>query len=194
MADINNAVLQFKALGVDRVVFLTAAGGTALFFMAQAESQQYHPHYGLASPDAPSVLAQNAPSDQLAGTMAVGWIPSVDIADAQGPPLSPLERRCLAVNAKYASSFSGRNAATTALAYCDLLWLFERAARAAGPALTTAAWVSGLATLQTSEPSAYTLQAGFGPTRRDGAREYRPLAYDGSCSCFRYTGPARALD
>ncbi|HVE98107.1 MAG TPA: ABC transporter substrate-binding protein [Mycobacteriales bacterium] len=193
MADVNSAVLKFKTEQVDRVVFLTAAGGTAIFFMSQAESQSYRPRYGLASPDAPSVLAQNLPASQLSGAMGSGWLPGIDVADAQGPPLTPAEKRCLAVHAKNGTSYATRNSAITALAFCDLMWLFERAARAAGPDLTTARWTDGISAMGARHETPYTFATAFVRGRADGATRYRPLAYDDACECFRYTSAARAV-
>jgi ABC-type branched-subunit amino acid transport system substrate-binding protein len=189
---INSAVLKLKTDNADRIVFLDAAGGTALFFMSFAESQGYHPLYGLASWDGPSVLAQNAPSTQLAGAKGVGWIPAVDVLDADGPPLTAQENRCLAINAAEGTTYSGRNAATTALDFCDLMWLFEEAAAKAGKNLTRLGWARALGTIGVAYRSAVTYGTNFVASRHDGATQYRTLAYStaGNCNCFKYTsGP-----
>ena len=193
MADINHAVLQFKTAGVDRVIFLTAAGGTALFFIEQAQSQNYNPHYGFASPDSPAFLAQNLPASQLQGSMGVGWMPATDVADAQGPALTTAEKRCFAINQKYTgTAFSARSGAVTALAYCDLMSLLEDAANSGGT-LSASSWVQGLRQLGRRHQTPLTFAAEFGPDRPDGGAAYRPLAYDGGCSCFRYTAAAQRV-
>jgi ABC-type branched-subunit amino acid transport system substrate-binding protein len=193
LADVNAAVLRFASENINRVIFLTAAGGTALFFMAQAESQNYHPRYGLASPDAPAVLAQNLPSSQLAGAVGAGWMPSTDVLDAQGPPRTAAENRCLAIHEKHGTKYATRSDATTAFAFCDLMWLFEDAAVRAGADLTRARWSSALGGVGRSHTTPFTFATNFGPDHGDGATDYRPLAYDTGCQCFSYVGSARSV-
>jgi hypothetical protein len=193
MSDVNAAVLKFNAEHINRVIFLTAAGGDALFFIGQAESQNYHPYYGLASPDSPEFLAANLTSRQLHGSAGAGWLPGADVADAQGPPYSKAEKRCLAVHAKNGSTFATRNDALTAFAFCDMMWIFEEAARAAGIRLNIATWTAGLRRVGRSHVSPYTFADSFSSAHADAAIGYRPLAYFDDCSCFRYTAPVRTI-
>lgn len=190
------AAQRFKDKGVDHVAFLTAAGGTPLFFMNFAQSQTYFPKYGLASPDSPAFLAQAAPYSQLRGAMAAGWAPGLDVLDSEGPPYSAAERRCFDVHAKAGTNYPSRNeGGTPALMFCDMVWLFEEAAIKAGKTLNNGTWSEGLATLGTSHQTTITFGTNFGPGIRDGAYQYRPMAYDdsASCRCFKYTGPAQNL-
>lgn len=188
----NDAVLYMKDKNVDHIVFLSAAGGPPLFFMTAAQSQGYFPTYGLGSPDSPSFQQQNAPYTQLRGAQAVGWAPAFDVLDSEGPPLTSAEKRCLAVHEKGGTEYSGRTeAAAVAMAFCDMVWLFEAAANGAGRTLTKESWSSALAGLGTRHESVMTFRTQFSRGGSDGAVAYRPMAYDDSagCRCFKYTGP-----
>ena len=191
-AQAQSAAQRFKDKGVTHVAFVTARGGPPLFFMNFAQSQTYFPKYGLASPDSPAFLAQAAPYTQLQGAMAAGWAPGLDVLDSEGPPYSAAERRCFDVHAKAGTNYPSRNeGGTPALMFCDMIWLFEEVAIKAGKTLNTGTWSEALATLGTSHQTTITFGTNFGPGIRDGAYQYRPMAYDDSpsCRCFRYTGP-----
>jgi hypothetical protein len=193
---VNDAVLKMKDAGVDRVMFVGAAGGNPLFFMNFAQSQGYFPRYGLASPDSPAFQAQNAPYTQLRGAMAVGWMPSTDVLSPEGPPLSAAEKRCFDVHRKGGTDYQSRNDdGTPALLFCDLLWLFEKVGNAVGANLTRAAFAQQLAGLGSSYDSPVTFSTSFSSEKFDGALSVRPLAYDDAptCRCFKYTGAAEPL-
>jgi hypothetical protein len=193
MADVNSAVLRFETEHINRVLFLTAAGGDALFFMSQAQSQNYRPRYALASPDGPDFLAQNvASTGQLDGAMGVGWLPASDVHDTDSYPLDPAEKRCLAVHAKTGSTFATRNDAVTAFAFCDMMWLFEDVGNRVGRDLTRLAWAAALPRIG-DRLSPYTFADRFSGAHADGAVGYRPMKYYGSCTCFRYTAALRRL-
>jgi ABC-type branched-subunit amino acid transport system substrate-binding protein len=189
----NDAASYMKAHGADHVVFISAAGGTALFFMNFAQSQGYFPKYGLASPDSPAFQAQNAPYTQLRGAKGVGWVPGFDVLDSEGPPLSANEKRCLAVHKKGGTDYGNSRVETAAvaMAWCDMAWLFEETAIKAGHNLTKLAWANALAALGTSHHTTMTFATNFSPGGSDGAVSYRPMTYDESpsCRCFRYSGP-----
>lgn len=189
----SDAAQRFAAKGIDRVAFITARGGPALGFMAGAQSQgNYNPRYGLASPDGPAFLAQNAPYTQMQGAVGAGWMPGGDVLDAEGPPFTDAEKRCLEVHKKAGTDYGTRNeGAMVALLFCDIAWLFEEAAVKAGSTLNAGSWAAGLAQLGTSHQTAATFGTNFAPGIFDGAFQFRALAYDDSpsCRCFRYTGP-----
>jgi substrate-binding family protein len=192
-----NAAKRFNEKGIDHVAFITSAGGPPLRFMAGAQSQAYFPLYGLASPDSPTFLAQNAPPTQLHGAVGAGWSPGLDVFESEGPPLTPAETRCLEVHKKGGTEYSSRGGgdvgAFVAMTFCDMMWLFEEAATKAGRNLNVAAFATELAKFGDSHQSTVTFAATYGPGIFDGAKQYRPLAYDDnpSCRCFRYSAPAQ---
>jgi hypothetical protein len=194
----NSAASYMKAHNIDHVVFVSAAGGTALFFMQFANSQAYFPKVGLASPDSPGFQAQNAPYTSLRGARAVGWVPGFDVADSEGPPLTANEKRCLAVHKKGGTDYGNSRveAAAVAMAWCDMAWLFEETAIKATRDLTKQTWATALAALGTSHHTPLTFSTRFSSGNFDGAVSYRPMAYDESagCRCFRYSGPSVTLE
>jgi len=193
----NDAASYMKAHNVDHVVFISAAGGTALFFMNFAQSQGYFPRYGIATPDSPSFQAQNAPYTQLRGAMGVGWVPAFDVLDSEGPPLTANEKRCLAVHKKGGTDYGNSRveSAAVAMAWCDMAWLFEEVGIKAGHNLTKQAWATALAELGGAHHTTMTFATNFSPGGSDGAVSYRTLAFDESpsCRCFRYTGPPQTI-
>lgn len=193
---INDAVLYMNDKDVDHVIFLGARGGNPLFFMNAAQAQGYFPLYGLASPDGPSFLAQNAPYTQLRGAKAVGWWPGVDVLDSEGPPLTAAEKRCLDVHRKGGTDYGTRTeGAAIAMAFCDMMWLVEEGAKDAGRELGDASWTEALQALGTGHPTTLTFGTKFGAGQLDGAYRYRPMAYDDSpaCRCFKYTGGVQTV-
>lgn len=193
--NVNNASTvsqSFKDQKIDRVAFITAQGGPPLFFMNAANANTYKPIYGLASPDSPAFLSTAAPYTQLQGALGAGWAPAFDVLDAEGGPFNSTEQRCLDVHKKQGTDYNSRNeAAAVAMAWCDVMWLFEEAAEKAGKTLNAANWSAALAKFGTSHQSTITFGTNFGPGIFDGATQYRPLKFDdvASCRCFRYSGP-----
>jgi ABC-type branched-subunit amino acid transport system substrate-binding protein len=187
VAQESNAVLQFKAHGVDHVMFLDT-GGMALTFLPQAESQGYRPRYAMHSYSSPALVQSAVPQAQLVGAMAAGWLPSVDVAAAQRPRPTAAATLCVSLMQKAGQDMSSDSARSSALNYCDRTFLLQAASNAA-PSFTPAGIMAGLTRLGSSYESA----VGFGQdfrTRRDGPAVMRLSAFSKDCSCFKYvSGP-----
>jgi ABC-type branched-subunit amino acid transport system substrate-binding protein len=183
-------VLQFRNANVDRVLTLQAS---PLFFMQQAESQQYHPLYGIHSGYAPGFLQTAAPAAQLKGAKAFAWLPVAD-TDASNDPGAPTSRAalCQQLMQRSGQDTTVRTALLTGLWYCDAL-LFIRDALAEAPNLTQRDLALGARALKGSYVSGATFSTSFVNGRQDGVAAYRDLAYQEACSCFRYSGPVRSL-
>lgn len=184
-----SAVLRFRRSGVTHVVFLTNAAASALVFMQQAESQRATFRYALSSNDAPQVLLdQGVSARQLAGAVAAGWDPYLDVrVDKIGPP--PTGRAwCARVLAKLKLA-KGSNAEWVAHMHCDAVQLLLAAgARVAGeltPASLTAA-LGGIGPIG----SANVWSARIASDHRWAVSGYRLNRYDGSCGCFSYLNRA----
>lgn len=194
-----DAAQRFAEKQINRVAFITNAGGPVLGFMAAAQSQGYFPIYGLATPDLPATVAQNAPVTQLKGALGAGWAPGMDVFNSEGPPLTASERRCLDVHAKGGTQYTTRGGEEVgpfiAMTFCDLLWLLEEAGTKAGRTLNVGSFAAALAQLGTSHQTTATFGTNFAPGIYDGATHYRPLAFDDTpaCRCFRYSGPAQSV-
>jgi hypothetical protein len=189
-AEINNAVLQFKAAGITHVFFLQAAGGLPLYFMQGADSQQYFPRYALSSWEVPGFFLEgNAPATQLANAMGIGWEPFFDVKAAQFPS-RPAEKRCFEIVRAGGEVNTNRQSNLTVTPVCDMVWLFAAAAAKAGRSLDHAGWLAGLRAVGGFD-SPVALRADFSGGRPDGAAGYRWISYVSSCPCFRYAGPQK---
>jgi hypothetical protein len=189
-ADFSGAVLAAQSAGVDRVLHIALS---PLFFMQAAESQQYHPRYGVNSQWLPGALLQTAaPRAQLAGSVGIGWLPSGDVDARHNPgPVSRNETLCHQIlRAAGEDDAAEPTARVFALQTCDHV-LFLKAALTDAPRATPQAMAAQVARLGRRFASASTFQADFLTGRPDGATAYRVFAFAESCSCYGYTGPPR---
>jgi ABC-type branched-subunit amino acid transport system substrate-binding protein len=179
-----NAVLPFRAKGVDHVISLD---GSVAYFMTAAEQQNYRPRYAVSTYLSPnSVLETVPPKAQLKGAVGVGWSPATDVdSRAETAPVPAGEARC-----DKARRASGQTAGGLArfvdYSYCDAIYLFLDAARAAG-GLSPGSLRAGADLLGGGFQSALTFRPAYSPTRSDGSSALRDLSYVDSCSCFRYS-------
>jgi len=190
-AQMQSAVLQFRGAGVDRVVTLDYQGTLQYFFMTNAQSQGYHPRYGLASWSDAEFLRANSSPEQLAGSTGIGWMPAYDLAVRQLPVDAP-KRRCLAI--MKAASMPPLQAQTDTLIQlraCAEVFFLERVLNTARD-LTPAGLATAAAALGT-QPSYVGFAERFTSAKLWGGSAYRDLAFDSSCSCFTYRGPHRAF-
>ena len=182
-----NAVLQFRSAGVDRVMILTGHGDATSYvmFTSNAESQGWRPGYIVGSNAVAQAWVQQGvvSREQAASTHGAGWVPVVDITNA---PLSPQGRACEEL--VRAGGGPPPNPTGQFGLFCDA-WLSLR------EALTRNGGQGGLAALR---PALERLGSSFvgaggirgaiqlGPSQHDGAALVAPTAYVASCSCFRY--------
>lgn len=178
-----SAVLQFKSNGVTHVI------GANLVFLQAASNQEYYPRYGLAA--LANALAANAPPKALAGAMAAGSSPAEDVDAAHDPgPPSTMARLCEEImRVTNEDTRSGRAILAAMRTECDAIFLLKAALDAA-PELSTAGLRAGVEGLGTALPSAQTWASAWGRNQHASGRALRLLAYDQSCSCFTYRGPA----
>lgn len=186
-----NYVLQFQTHDIDRVLF--AAGGGSIvpiLFMRAADNQGFRPQYGLASDNFLGFVASNVPKSQLEGARAIGWVPYADLSADFGatPAASSNNALCREIMTKGGEPPS----AGFGLGYCDGLFFLKRTLDAAGQ-VSPAALAAAVAALGDSYTSVWHYGSRFGAGRHDGADVVRPAAFDGGCTCFRYTGPASRL-
>jgi ABC-type branched-subunit amino acid transport system substrate-binding protein len=187
-AAIGNAILKFRQDGVDHVMF-AASAELPFFFMAQAESQQYRPRYGLSSNDGPDTQINiGAPDAQLRGALAVGWLTATDVGDDQPGNKSATVKLCESIMAKYGAQASGFYSDS----HCDSMFFLRRVLeRAAGTSVR--AMQAAAASLGTTYLSPLTMATSFRRGFGDGASRWRLAAYSSDCTCFRYSGPERPL-
>ena len=191
-AQASSAVLRFRSENIDHVLFLEGAGEIPFLFMPQADAQGYRPRYGLSSYDEPEWLTVNAPLSQLAGALGVGWIPSLDVADTQDPG-NPAAALCLQImKAAGQNVTQDRSHEHSAFGFCSSLF-FLQAAFTGAPSLDPKGLRTRIESLGSTFASALTFSTSFRPGRHDGAATAATLAFDGGCSCFKYTSAPRSI-
>ncbi len=191
-AEATSYVASFRAAGVTHVLFMGEGALYPLFFMRAADSQQYFPKYGLHTDMSLGQLLQpGAPARQLANAKAFGWTPIVDVDNAHDPgPVSARNTLCYDIQRKAGQDMSNRGAATTALGYCDGLFLLQDALAKVAK-VDVAGLASGMAGLGTSYVSPGVFGTKFLANKPDGAEVYRDIAFKTDCNCFQYTGPKK---
>jgi hypothetical protein len=191
-AEISNAIVRFRAAGVTHLLIVENAAVLSFFFTQQAEAAGFRPRYGLSTYNTPSTLANQAPPEQLHGSIGVGWSPPNDVFEGQHPGGNPTWQACTDVFAAAGLLSEYQAQGYYLQAHCDSVLLlreaFGRAADLTPQALRAA--VDGLGSAYTSPMAFRTV---LGPGRHDGGAAWRLFAYDEACACFAYTGPERAL-
>lgn len=179
-AQANNAVLRFRSAGVDRVVLIASQAAIPFFFMPAAESQGYHPEYGVTSLDAPASLPGNMPEAQLERTVGIGWnvVYDVDFGWSRSSHI-PDFKRCADLLRSIAES---RGFA------CDPYWFIDAALDGA-PEVSPAGMRAGVDGLGGSLHLAATFGLQYAPGRIEGIARARDVIFDSTCGCFAYTGP-----
>jgi hypothetical protein len=177
-------VLKFREDGVTRVIDIAMS---PIGFMESAESQQYHPRYGVDSSVGPATIQATVPPAQLNGMVGVGWIPSSDTGSAT--PVTTAGQRCLALMRKAGQDTTNSATATLMEEFCDAGWFLQAAITAAGNA--SAQGLARGAGLTKGYVSASSFAADMTTGRPDGLSGYRDFAYEAGCSCVQYVGGVR---
>ena len=198
-AAVQSAQLKFASDGVDHVIMFEGNGGLSLFFMNQAESQHYHPRYGVNSSSGTEVLINSGDvqKDQAIGAVGYGWIPSLDLtADRNkddGPYSNADRRHCLAVMKAHGITYSDTNAESVGLGYCAQLYLLQRAADTTPRALNLQTFLGAIDHIGSNVPDGGGLGEFLGPGRHDGTAKYYYWKYFADCQCLHYYGPRRTF-
>lgn len=182
VSDIQSAVLKMRSQGVNKILFLCY--GCAGFFMQDAQTQHWNPTYGLTTWDSLWYLSTSAPAAQLANSEAVGWMPLGDVPEQYAPAPNATEQLCAQI---LQGQIGTQMPESFAFNYCDAL-LTLRAAAQKSPQLTGLGLEQGAGNLGQSYQSALSLHTTFGPQKHWGDDQVRLLKFDGTCSCFRYSG------
>jgi hypothetical protein len=161
------------------------------FYMPQAAAQSYYPVYGLSSASWPQFLAgtfSKSANTQFAGAVGIGWAPDYDVNSSDDPGGSPAAASC-----KKALQAAGVEAGAGRDNYCDDTFFIQTVLSKARSMTVDGvrAAVEGLGAGGFSPVA--TFSTFFGPGRYDGPSSLRYLAFEASCTCFRYRGTLRPL-
>jgi hypothetical protein len=197
-AGVSAAVLRFNSLHVDHVFVLDGTagicGGACLttLFMREADSQNYHPRYGLNTNNQPQagIDGNLYPTSQLSRSLAVLWGDQETAADV-GIQKNAARVRCSALMKKNGYDIDGANSNFRgfALFACGEVWFMQAAAAKMTGPLTVANFMAGVNQLGDSHQDPTTYLAHYSSTQHDGAVGIRYAHYVDSCECFRYTSP-----
>ena len=192
---LQSAVLSFASANVDRVILHASSEGPALLlFSLSAESQGYRPTYVVSSLANLEALRAEFPANQIGNIHGYGWMPTQDVPPRDYPKPNALQQRCLALLKSASIRPSAGPDYYYAYNFCESLFVYEQALLKTGGDSEGRRVVSAVKGLGTSFAS-LTNDGGsaFDPSHPDAPRSMRHLLYAGSCSCFRYTGPTRAI-
>ena len=184
-ADVNGAVLHFRADGVKTVLFIAPSGIIEILFMEAAENQGYRPDYILGDSAAPWFVGQAAPAAQVQHVTGAGSLPMSDVPASQYPT-TPQEQHCFNVIRAAGEDNRNRQSSITATVYCQAAYEFVAIASHASGALTPASFYASYAGVRSFTPIS-TFAINFGDGRHTSASEYRTLGYTQRCQCISYT-------
>lgn len=180
---LGGAVLQFKSAGVDHVMFIGGAAAGPVVFMNSASAQQFRPRYIFTSDNNPMYLAANAPVEQMASAVGLGWNPAIDVGDTTGTT-TPGGAECFAILRKASIDFTKKP--NPLVHVCDFIQFLKVVTDKAG-SFEAEAIRSAYPEIADGYKPASTFKVAPKPGRSDGAAEVRALAFGADCRCFRYT-------
>jgi len=190
-ADVNSAVLRFRADGVKTVMYIAPSGIIEILFMEAAEQQGYRPDYVLGDSTAPWFVGQAAPPAQVQHVTGAGSLPLSNVPASQYPTTAR-EKKCFAVIRAAGEDNRNRQNSITATPYCEATWEFVAIASKATGALTPASFYAAYARVRNFTP-VLTFAINFANGRHTGASEYRTLGYQQRCGCITYTSGLRPV-
>jgi hypothetical protein len=195
-SDMAAAVLRFKRTGVTKVIFVSGSveGNLVLLFATAAESQGWHPGYGITSAGAPVVQETNTPKTQLANAFGLGWLPTLDTTRPTAEP--PAAKGCVQdLRAGVGVEPQTPTDRYFAFSICDTFALYNAALRITLGATDRASIGAAISRIGTSFEAAavHGGDTNFGGGRRTGPSQGRLFAWSTSCACFDYTGSPFSL-
>ncbi|MET0628726.1 MAG: hypothetical protein ABW033_09745 [Acidimicrobiia bacterium] len=178
-ATVANAVLQFKAAGVNVVLFTPAGGQGPAAFMPQAKTQAFFPNYGLNSADNLAVAA-GLGGESIKTGIAVSWaVTDLPLTQQQQQPANSAAEGCAEWAPPSTITIPG------ASPFCDFLNSlqagFKGAKKMDAPTL-----YKGITGLGTSFVSSRTYDGAtkFAKGRTDGATKAMMLEFDPTTKTF----------
>jgi hypothetical protein len=187
--DLQAAVLRFRS---DNVTHVLDTDQFLFAFMQNAESQKFRPRYGISTPNAPGLLLQGtAPASQLVGAVGLGYFPALDV-DARNDPGSAVAGAapCRKTFAKHGLIYPADKRFALAYQYlfCDALQLVA-SATAQGGGFASEQVRAGVELVGHSLEPAFTFRNALSSRVRTEPGAGFALAWNTSCTCFRYHGP-----
>jgi hypothetical protein len=187
VAATQNAELKFRSSGVTHVMFLDGNSSLTFFFIKQAQSQGWKPHYGFSTLSYPSFLELNFGADQLSGSVGVGWMPTEDVSIPK-LPANPARSLCQQIQDAAGNRAVAETDLTIQLSICAQLFLLKHGLEHA-TGVSPADFLQGVARLgRTTDTAAGGLFDSYRADKPWGGSQVRNLRYVDACACFQYHG------
>jgi ABC-type branched-subunit amino acid transport system substrate-binding protein len=195
VSQIEGSALRLRQDGVTHVILLDASGSLLLFMSPVARGQHYYPRFGINSGSGAQAIYDNGTvsSQQLRGSVGLGWLPSLDLSAAAGSRYAtPATKHCLAVmKQRTGQTYTSTNAASIALGYCDQLYAVADAVKRAGSVINLQTGVTAIERLGSRFDSALLPSTYFSSSRHDAAETGFDMLWDSGCTCVKYVGRHR---
>src|SRR3954447_24621689 len=190
-----SAVLKFRTMGIDHVIVLDGPAGVAsgailwIEWSRQADSQQFYPRHGLNSTSGFNALASAIPQKEMENSIGVGWFPSLEetSSDWAKTPLSSNAKLCLQIMKDAGQQESGANAQAIQFGICDKLFLLKQLFDPITGPLNQQTALAAINALGTRYTPMLTFGLNITAQRHDGAYLVRNMAFQDSCTSYRYT-------
>lgn len=180
--------LRMKAAGITDVINVPSGAQLVFTLTADAQSQEFFPHYYFTSADAPSVAAFAYPKAmEKAQVMSWSSLESFDNAEI---PQNAATKECASTYEGHQAPPGGNFAALPErppYGFCNELFFLAKAMDAA-PAATTAGFRKGVESLGSFELAGMRGPLKLGPGDYDGAVTVRMMSYDAAKKAFHATG------
>ncbi|MET0628670.1 MAG: hypothetical protein ABW033_09460 [Acidimicrobiia bacterium] len=178
-AALSNALLKFKADGVNVVLFTPSGGQGAAAFLPQAQTQGFFPNYGFTSADGLQV-ASTLGGGAIHKAIAISWaIADLPLAAQQALPTNPAIEACASWSTPATIGLTGSTP------YCDFLNVLGEGLKGATKA-DASSLRKGIDALGTSFVSSMTYEGAtkFARHRYDGGARAMMLEFDTASKTF----------
>jgi hypothetical protein len=195
-ASVNSAVLRYRNRGIDHVIIFDGGTGIAgggiltLEWMQQAQSQHYHPKYGLNSAMGFNALASDLPQQQLQGSTGISWEPILDetaddFAATKQPPAGQL---CEQIMTQAGQTASASNARAIQFSICNNLFFLKQILDSIKGPLNQQTIIAAINRVGTHYTSLINFGINLTAARHDAPYLVRNMSFVESCSCYKFSG------
>ncbi|HWC36380.1 MAG TPA: hypothetical protein VG650_16350 [Mycobacteriales bacterium] len=190
VSNVENAMVKLRSEGVDRIAFVSVSEAPVLFIATTvAQAQGYYPGWIVSSLGQLAVIGGESPKSEMRNTHGYGWLPSQDVPPQYNPKPNASQKRCIAL--LHSQNVQPRAAADFGYAYnaCEAVFVYERALKLDGGNADGTAISNAVASIGNGFQSTLNLygRSTLSADRRNNAPAFfKPINWDGNCSCFRY--------
>jgi Periplasmic binding protein len=182
-------ILKMKDAGITDVIDVPSGASLIFGLTAEAQTQNFLPHYYFTAADAPSIAAFAYPK-AMEGAVIMSWSAAISPDDAEIPE-NTATKHCADVYKGEAPPQGGNFGALTArppYASCSSLDFLAQALDHA-PAATVDGFRKGVEALASFEVAGAYGPSKLGPGRYDGATTVRLMTFDPDRKAFLGSGP-----